>query len=300
MLKKIVTFFVFFVLLLKTGYGQRFRYDDTLLSKIRIAATMIPGAMPTEIHRIKFAESPRTFAATVENGNKNEYIQARTAFQLIYPSSTIMIDAGMDKNVHSFFGKGKWQPYFESANDSIQLALSQASEILITHEHGDHIAGVLRSQNFSLLAPKTIVTYAQMHTLLTHPQMPELRMDSARLRKLIVVDFFDILPVAPGVVLIQAPGHTPGELMIYTKLANGKEYLFTGDVSWSYVGIEEKKQKPLQQSKRIGEDRISIHYQLEWLNELAQKGVHLIVSHDDIVAPKLEQQGLIKSGLILK
>ena len=37
-----------------------------------------------------------------------------------------------------------------------------------------------------------------------------------------VVDFESILPVAPGIVLIKAPGHTKGEIMVYARLQNGK------------------------------------------------------------------------------
>jgi glyoxylase-like metal-dependent hydrolase (beta-lactamase superfamily II) len=37
--------------------------------------------------------------------------------------------------------------------------------------------------------------------------------------------------VAPGVVVIPAPSHTPGSQMIFVRLANGREYLFTGDIA---------------------------------------------------------------------
>ncbi len=37
--------------------------------------------------------------------------------------------------------------------------------------------------------------------------------------------------VAPGVVVIPAPSHTPGSQMIYARLANGREYLFAGDIA---------------------------------------------------------------------
>lgn len=296
-IKKYIAFATLF--LVSKTYSQTIDYNDALLSKIRIAANSVPGKFASEIRYIKYAESPRTFAATVDGGDEKPYIQARTAYQLIYPDGTVMIDAGMDKKVHEFFGQGKVQPYFPSANDSIQKALLQAKKIIITHEHGDHVAGVLRTEHYKELAPKTIVTVQQMHTLTTKPQMPELKIDSSQWKDFDVVDFYDILPVAPGVVLIKAPGHTPGEIMVYTKLANEKEYIFTGDVSWSYIGIEEKKQKPAGQIKRIGENAEQIGYELNWLNQLPAKGIQLLVSHDDIVQPELLKKGIIKKGLQL-
>lgn len=280
--------------------AQSIEYDHHLLNKIRVSSESIVGEKAKEVNYTIFAESPRTFSATVEGGNNTPYIQARTAYQLIFPNSSIMIDAGMDEEVHNFFGKGKKQPYFKSKNDTVQLALNQANKIIITHEHGDHIAGVLRSKNYKNLAAKTILTYQQINTLINKPQMPQLKIDSSQIKDFIAVDFYDILPVAPGVVLIKAPGHTPGEIMVYTQLQNGKEYIFTGDVSWSYKGIDEKKQKPQDQITRIGEDPKKIQFQLNWLNSLANDGIQLIVSHDNIIQPDLVKKGILKEGLLIK
>lgn len=280
--------------------AQNITYDQNLLQKIRKASLSIVGDKANEVRYTIFAESPRTFSATVEGGDKSPYIQARTAYQLVFPNSSIMIDSGMDEEVHNFFGKGEKQPYFKSKNDTVQLALNQANKIIITHEHGNHVAGVLRSNHYKDLASKTILTYQQLNTLIKKPQMPELKIDSSQVKDFIAVDFYDILPVAPGVVLIKAPGHTPGEIMVYTQLENGREYIFTGDVSWSYKGINEKKQKPKDQIKRIGEDETKIQFQLDWLNSLVMQDIQLIVSHDHIIQPTLVKKGILKEGLFLK
>lgn len=290
---------ILLILNISTIKSQKITYDDNLLEKIRSAGNYITGEKPVDVRYIKFAESPRTFAATVEGGNMTPYIQARTAYQLVFPNSTVMIDSGMDEKIHEFFGNGKKQPYFKSQNDSVQLALNKAKQIIITHEHGDHIAGVLRNKNYKNIAAKTILTYQQINTLIKKPQMPELKIDSAQIKDFIAVDFYDILSVAPGAVLIKSPGHTPGEIMVYAKLESGKEYVFTGDVSWSYSGIENKKQKPKDQIKRIEENPASIQFQLDWLNTLPSKGIQLLVSHDDIIQPQLVKKGIIKRGLKL-
>ena len=88
--------------------------------------------------------------------------------------------------------------------------------------------------------------------------------------------------------------------MVYTRLENGKEYIFTGDVSWSYKGIDEKKQKPKDQIKRIGEDPKKIQFQLDWLNSLAKENIQLIVSHDNIIQPTLVKKGILKEVLLIK
>lgn len=284
----------------KAQIPETITYDDALLKKIRTAAQSIPGKKAYELRYIKFAESPRTFSVTVEGGDDTPYIQARTSYQIRFEDGWIMVDAGMDKEVHAFFGKGEKQPYFTGKNDSIQKALKGARKILITHEHGDHVAGVLRTDYYDDLAPKTILTKQQVHTLLNDPQMPELKMQTQQPSDFTVIDFLDVLPVAPGIVLIKAPGHTPGEIMVYLQLESGKEYLITGDVSWCYKGIAQKKLKPKSQRDRIGEDATKIQFELNWLNGLPEKNIQLIVNHDDIIQPKLAEQGIIKEGLVIE
>ena len=71
-------------------------------------------------------------------------IQARTAYQLVYPDGTVMIDSGMDLPVHKFFGRGVEEPYFPDQETKVAAALRKAKSIVVTHEHGDHVAGVLQ------------------------------------------------------------------------------------------------------------------------------------------------------------
>lgn len=87
---------------------------------------------------------------------------------------------------------------------------------------------------------------------------------------------------------------------VYIEFENNKEYIIVGDLSWSYAGIEEKKQKPVDQIKRIGEDATQILFQLDWLNRLPAKNMQPIVNRDDIVQPQLAKKEIIQYGLILK
>ena len=159
---------------------------------------------------------------------------------------------------------------------------------------------MLRTLNYSAIAPKTVVTTEQLQTLVNNPQMEELKISPAQVDDFNTVDFEETLAIAPGVVLMKAPGHTPGELMIYLQFEDGREYIITGDVSWSYAGVLETKQKPQSQQERIGENPVQIQFELDWLNEVEKQGIQLIVNHDDIVQPKLVKQGILKEGLLFK
>src|SRR5215475_16051876 len=75
------------------------------IDQIRQAARMIPGKAPLRINVLKFAESRRTKNFSVKGAPKDPSIQARTAFQVVYRDGTIMVDSGMDLQVHKFFGR---------------------------------------------------------------------------------------------------------------------------------------------------------------------------------------------------
>ncbi|MEE3197413.1 MAG: hypothetical protein VX225_03080 [Pseudomonadota bacterium] len=269
-------------------------YDEGLLERIRKAAKIIPGNSPISINFTKIAESHRTYASVIEGGSDEPFISARTAFQVLYPSASVMIDTGMDKTVHNFYGFGREEPFWPEKNELVQQALREAGLIIVTHEHGDHIAGVLRSNYRDELAPKTLLTKAQVETLLTNPQLPEIGLASEDSSDYLIVDYERYLPVAPGMVLIKSPGHTPGHQMVYTHLTNNEEYLFIGDIGWLLENVAGPTLRPEVTSERIGENRQALMAQLIWIKQLSDRhGIIVVPSHDNDLLNRYREQGLL-------
>jgi len=273
-------------------------YSADLLGLVRRAATAIPGALPSSINYIKVAESHRPLSEIIEGGSQERYVSARTAFQVTYPAGAVMIDSGMDQAVHKFFGFGREEPYWPDRNAAVQDALRKANLILITHEHGDHIAGVIRSEARKELAAKTILTREQVRTLSLSPQMPEIRLAPEAARDYLVVDYESHLPVAPGIVLIKAAGHTPGHQMVYVRLESGREHLFIGDVAWTLANVTQFKLRPAATMRRINEDAQVLLHQLRWIKDtMEQEKLVVIPSHDDILLQDLAAKRLVSEGL---
>lgn len=89
--------------------------------------------------------------------------------------------------------------------------------------------------------------------------------------------------VAPGIVLVPAPGHTPGTQLVYVRLADGAEYLFVGDIAWHMDNLRLGVGRPLLVSRfLLGEDPGAVLDQLGALRELAARepALRLVVSHD--------------------
>jgi glyoxylase-like metal-dependent hydrolase (beta-lactamase superfamily II) len=266
------------------------------LDEIRHVAGMIPGRRPLRINMLKFAESRRSKKFSVQGAPDEPSVQARTVFQVVFADGTVMIDSGMDEQVHRFFGRGVVEPYYPDAAKQVERALRSARSIIITHEHGDHVAGVIRSPFVAELAPKTLLTRAQVQVLETDPQMPEIKITPEMAGHYNVIDYEKYLPFGPGIALIKAPGHTPGSQMVYVALESGREYLFIGDTAWHMDGVRLIKGKA---APWIQEDDAALLAQLKWLNELyrTEKSLFIIASHDDEEHKELTAKGILGDHL---
>jgi glyoxylase-like metal-dependent hydrolase (beta-lactamase superfamily II) len=252
--------------------------------------------MPLRINVLKFAESRRTKNFSIHGAPPDPSVQARTAFQVVYADGSVMVDAGMDQQVHRFFGRGVEEPYDASAAEQVGGALRRARLIVVTHEHGDHVAGVTHGPFAAELAQKTVLTRAQVRTLMTAPQMPEIRLTEAAAKRFLVVDYDKYYPLAPGVALISASGHTPGSQMVYVILESGREYLLIGDATWHMDGVRQVTGKD---APWITEDKPAILDQLRWLNGLSRTEPRLVIvaSHDDDQRAVLTQSRVLGGRL---
>jgi glyoxylase-like metal-dependent hydrolase (beta-lactamase superfamily II) len=294
MMKRFFLTLIAFFLFAAPAFAQTAPWSADI-NEVRKVAALIPGAKPTKVNVIKFAESRRSKKFSIKGAADEPSIQARTAFQLVYPDGTVMIDSGMDLQVHKFFGRGVEEPYFQDKADQVAKAVRAAKVIVMTHEHGDHIAGVIRTPFFAELAPKSVLTRTQVQTLMTEPQMPEIKLTAEQAKRFIVIDYDAYYPFAPGMALIKAPGHTPGSQMIYVALQSGREYLFAGDAAWHMDGVRTVTGKD---APWITEDTEKVNAELRWLNQLSQseKNLTIVVSHDEEQRLAYIRQGLLGDG----
>jgi glyoxylase-like metal-dependent hydrolase (beta-lactamase superfamily II) len=100
------------------------------------------------------------------------------------------------------------------------------------------------------------------------------------------------------VVLLPAPGHTPGSQIVYVRLRDGREALFLGDVAWNAEQIRKLHYRPRIVTFVLGEDRRQVLAQFRALHELAaaQPEVVQVVSHDARQRRELLASGLLVDG----
>jgi glyoxylase-like metal-dependent hydrolase (beta-lactamase superfamily II) len=267
------------------------------LTEARGLAHAIPGELPISIGYILVIRDSNPLSDAVENAAKTIVGSPDPVFQVRYPHGWIMVDAAMDRALATV--PGSTGIFLDDNYTKALAALRGAGLIVITHEHADHIGTVVRSAVADELAPKTMLTREQVETLIHKSKTTFVTIDSTRMaaRRYIVVDYDRELPIAPGVVLIRAPGHTPGSQVVYVRLASGREVILSGDVAWNRVGIETETEKPDSASRQMAEDRGAIAQELVWLHQAERAGVTVVVSHDGEQLTALARQGVLAEGL---
>jgi glyoxylase-like metal-dependent hydrolase (beta-lactamase superfamily II) len=268
------------------------------LAAIRAMSAVLPGALPLAVNGVRVAASIRPRKFVIEGGDDTAVAMPRTAFQIVYPDCSVMIDSGLDKATHDSFSPDKPEPYFAEQFAKLQRALASARLIVLTHHHADHVAGVLCAPNFSELAGKTIITMGVADCMINTPHRPHLKLAPQALERFIVLDYPQYYPVAPGVVLIQSPGHSPDSQMVFIRLQSGREILHSVDSAWIMDNIMEVKGKA---APWVKEDVPQVMAQLRWLKAVAgtEKNITILVTHDDELFDRQTRNGTIGRELAI-
>ena len=290
-MSRVLCCFVLTLLVVGNVKAQENPFDDELLSEVRRSADMIPGTPPTSVNVLKVGYFPPPPAFVIE-GYQDTFVEAvHTMFQIRYPDGWIMVDVSGDKELLGDSG------FSEEAFQQSVDALLGAQLIIATHEHHDHIWRLIHSPHAERFSERTILTKAQLHTLMTAPSHPEVRLTEEQAERYLTVGYDRIFPLAHGVVLIKAPGHTPGGQMVYVRLESGQELILTGDVAWQKLGIDRGLQKPEGISAQLNENREAIALQLEWLRMVENMAVAIVVFHDLALIEEQIEQGILGDGI---
>ncbi|WP_028113464.1 MBL fold metallo-hydrolase [Ferrimonas kyonanensis] len=262
------------------------------LDTLRRLASVMLGPLPTELNVVRFAESHRKASLVLEGGDPQRKINlARTAHQLVYPQGSVILDSGMDEATHDYFGSSS-DPFYMEKYQRLQQAMRQANLIVLSHYHADHVGGVVTSPYFEEIADKVWLSSDTREFMVTTPHKASIEICRERTERFIAIDFDNYYPVAPGIVAIKAPGHTPDSKMFYIRLQNGQEYLHSSDTGWTLENITSGKMK---NAPWVKEDREALKAQFAWLNTLMKEQPNLIMinSHDTPSYLALRERGLL-------
>lgn len=240
----------YWLLIDNTGAGPPAK--PVTIEQLRKLAGSMPGVRPASVTYELAAYRLLPGNLLVAGSGLKRKLVGVMAWRLEVPGGKpVMIDTGIqpkDADVSDSSG------FHADAQHRIERSMSESGLVLLTHEHLDHAGGVMALAVGSPVRNSVRLNQGQAMAagLSGTDTLPGAREPFA---------------VAPGIVVIPAPSHTPGSQLIFVVLGDGTELLFVGDVaSFTQNWTEQRARSRLVSQYIISEDRDAVY---AWLGTIA-------------------------------
>jgi glyoxylase-like metal-dependent hydrolase (beta-lactamase superfamily II) len=260
----------------------------------------LPSAQPPaemSVHALSTGVTHRSAAFAYRGGgfgDRRDFSMA--ALLLRHPKGDLLIDTGFGRTIDAqframpaWFRAGTSYTKGTPAADQLRDAGYDATRlraILLTHAHWDHASGVpdfpgtpvwvtaeerrfVRDGGYlSVVArgagEQRYVEYTfEGGPYLGFPRSHDVHGDGA-------------------IVVVPAPGHTPGSVIVFVTPPRGPRLALVGDLAWQREGILEREERPWLQRSLADDDVDGVRAQLLRMNALAQRfpELALVPAHD--------------------
>ena len=261
------------------------------LASLQAEAARLPGPGPTRIEVETVSHERQPEIAMVAGAGWGKVDLIRASYRLVWPGGRSgIVDTTYDRATASSADR-----FDDAAFARVRRGLAAAQWIVVTHEHGDHLGGLKTDPDWRAVLPRALLTPAQLGSPVgTLPPWP------AGARAAIRPFRYDRLAaIAPGVVLIESPGHTPGSQMVYVRRADGREYIFMGDVASMAANVTTGHiRSHLVTDWMTHDDRAAVLRQVAALKavQAADPKLVLVPGHDGATIGGLVRTGVLTPG----
>ena len=178
---------------------------------------------------------------------------AMVAALVTHPRGDVLIDTGLGRTIDAQFARLPFwfraATRFTKGTPAVdQLAGTKPSAILLTHAHWDHVSGVpdfpdtpvwVTAEERRFIADSGWISATARDC--TNARWEEYGFEGGPY--LGFPKSHDVYGDG-AIVVVPAPGHTPGSVIVFVSLPTGKRYAFVGDLAWQREGITEREERP--------------------------------------------------------
>lgn len=221
---------------------------------------------------------------------------AMTAVLVRHPRGDFLLDAGLGTRVAEHLAQLPWAfraitRYTRARTAAAQLEAAgydraRLRGILLTHAHWDHASGVgdlsgvpvwLNDEERRFVDTGGYLTAA----LRTTPGVRFQRYAFESGPYLGYPRSYDVYGDG-SLVLVPAPGHTPGSIIAFLNLPSGQRYVLLGDLAWQREGVTQLEERPWPFSLLGDDDRAQVRDGLRHLHALWRRFPSLLLApaHD--------------------
>ena len=173
------------------------------------------------------------------------------------------------------------------------LKLTDLAGVVLTHSHWDHISGL-----DSLPGVPVWINAAEQAFIVDEPEkaavlrsLGELNYKRYEFEGGPYLDFPSSHDVwgDGSIVLVPAPGHTPGSTVAFITLPSGKRYALLGDLVWQNEGIDLPAERPWLLRRVIGENDAQVRENIVRVAAIHKRfpEINMVPAHDARAAAML-------------
>jgi glyoxylase-like metal-dependent hydrolase (beta-lactamase superfamily II) len=263
-------------------------------------AVSLPSASPPaemSVQRLDTGVTHRSAAFAYRGGSFSDKRDFSMSAVLVrHPRGDVLIDTGFGRDIDRHFAMMPWLFRVVTSYEKGRPAADQLDAagydrkrlrgILLTHAHWDHVSGVADFPETPVLVTAeerrfireggdltTVArSFADVHyeeysfdggPYLGFPRSRDLYADGS-------------------VVIVPAPGHTPGSVIVFLALPSGTRFALVGDLAWQREGITEREERPWLQRTLADVDPAGVRENLMRMNAIATRfpEIALVPAHD--------------------